>query len=223
MQRDLVRLRQLFRRSRVLDMAGLQACFETRSRRSLFRDLAAVGYQTSYTHGGRYYTLSDVPEFDEWGLWFFRDIGFSEVGTLKDTVAVQVERAPDGRMHAELQHLLRVRVHNTLLELLRAGRVGRERYERACLYVGADPERAAEQLRRRQEGDRAVAEILRAPTLQEIIEILSEALRGSAEIPPPEDIAKRLAARGVEVTPQRVRQVFTSHGLVPGKKTALPT
>lgn len=219
MERHLVLLRQLVRRSVVVDMAVLRERFKTRSRRSLFRDLAAVGYRTSYTHGGRYYTLFDLPEFDEWGLWFFRDTGFSEAGTLKDTVAAQVERAPDGRTHAELQHLLRVRVHNTLLELLREERVGRERYQGAYLYVSAHAERAAEQLRRRREGDRAVAEILRPPTPHETIEILSEALRGTTEIPAPVDVAKRLAARGIDVSARRVQQVFEEHGLSPEKKT----
>jgi len=207
----------------VLDMATLQTRVKNRSRRSLFRDLAIIGYRTSYTHGGRYYTLSELPEFDEWGLWFFGDIGFCETGTLKDSVAVQVRRAPDGRTHAELRHLLRVRVHNTLLELVRAGRVRRERYQDAYLYVSGDVTRAAEQLRKRQEGDRAVSEILRAPTIEETIEILSETLRGSADIPSPAEVAGRLVARGVNVTAWRVQRVFDEHGLAPGKKTAAPT
>jgi len=181
------------------------------------------GTGTSYTHGGRYYTLPDIPDFDEWGLWFYRDAGFSEAGTLKQTVAAMVEAVPDGRAHAELHHLLRVRVHNTLLDLVREGRIGRERYKGALLYVSAEPERAAAQLRRRREGDQALAEILREPAVEETIEILAEALRGAAEIPPPAEVAKRLAARGVQVGTGRVRQVFASYGLEPGKKTAPPT
>jgi len=82
---------------------------------TVFRRLRQAGYRSSFTHGGRYYTLQDVPNFDEQGLWFHRDIGFSRAGTLKQTVAIQVEQAPDGRTHDELQHVLRVRAHNTLL------------------------------------------------------------------------------------------------------------
>ena len=76
------RLARLLRRARVLDMKAIQAAIRGRSRRSLFRDLEKLGYRTSYTHGGRYYTLSDLPDFDEWGLWFHVDIGFSRAGTL---------------------------------------------------------------------------------------------------------------------------------------------
>ena len=29
-----------------------------------------IGYRTNYTHVGRYYTLADIPVFDDHGLWF---------------------------------------------------------------------------------------------------------------------------------------------------------
>lgn len=222
MTRDLVQLRRIFRHARILEMQSLEARLE-RSRRSLFRDLTAVGYHTSYTHGGRYYTLAEIPDFDEWGLWFHRDVGFSRAGTLKQTVAGLIEAVPDGRTHAELQHLLRVRIHNTLLELVRGGRIGRGRYKGALLYVSADHERGAEQLERRGEGDRALSEIFGEPTTEEAIEVLAETLRGVGEIPPPGMVAQRLAARDVRISAHRVQQVFATHGLVAGKKTAHPT
>jgi len=204
-------------------LADLCDALGTRSRMTVFRRLREVGYRTSYTHRGGYYTLADIPDFDEWGLWFYRDIGFSRAGTLKQTAAIQVGEAPDGRTHSELRQLLRVRVQNTLLGLVREGRLGREPYEGLLLYVSADPERAAAQVQRRQEADRMLAEALRVLTPDETIEVLLEALRGSADIPPPADVAMRLAARGVGVEPRHVRQVYEVHGLVPGKKTAQPT
>jgi len=203
-----------------VQLADLCDVLGTRSRMTVFRRLREVGYRTSYTHRGGYYTLADIPDFDEWGLWFYGDIGFSQAGTLKQTAAIQVQQAPDGRTHSELRHLLRVRVQNTLLGLVREGRVGREPYEGLLLYVSADPEQAAVQVQRRREADRALAEALRVPTPDETIEILLEALRGSAEIPPPALVAKRLAARGVGVEPRDVRQVYEAHGLAPEKKTA---
>lgn len=217
------RLRKLLRRRRVAELKDLFGVLETGSRMTSFRRLREVGYRTSYTHRGQYYTLADLPEFDEWGLWFSGDIGFSRSGTLKETAAVQVEQAPDGRTHGELSHLLRVRVHNTLLDLVREGRIGREAYRGQHLYVSAYAGRAAEQLRQRQAGDRAVATILREPTLEQTIEILGEALRGAAEIPSPLEVVRALAARGLSVEPRHVRSVYEAHGLAPGKKTASPT
>lgn len=214
------RLRKLVRRRRVVELRGLCEMLATQSRMTVFRRLREVGYRTSYTHRGRYYTLADIPEFDEFGLWFHGDVGFSHAGTLKETTAVQVNQASDGRTHGELAHLLRVRVHNTLLDLFRQGRIGREPYRGRILYVSADAEQAAEQVRCRREADRVLAEVLRVPSVEETVEILVEALRGAAEIPSPLDIARRLAARGVPVEPRHVRHVYEGHGLEPGKKTA---
>jgi hypothetical protein len=211
---------RLLKHWKTADMQTLREALGGRSRRSVFRDLERIGYLSSCTHGGRYYTLKNIPKFDEQGLWFYRDIGFSRAGTLKETAAVQVERTPEGRTHGELHSLLRVRVHNTLLGLVRDGRIGRKRIEQVYLYVSADPERAKKQIDRRQELCSLLAEVLRVPTDEEVVEVLVEALRAAPEIPAPDDVARRLIARGVRLEPRHVGQVYEKHHLVPGKKTA---
>jgi hypothetical protein len=130
-------IKSWLKRKKVSDMKDLQGALGGRSRRSVFRDLSQAGYLTSYTHVGRFYTLADIPVFDDQGLWFYQDIGFSRAGTLKQTVNQQVDQTPEGRTHDELQSLLRVRVHNTLLDLVREERIGRERLGRVYLYVSA--------------------------------------------------------------------------------------
>ncbi len=211
-------LRKLIKRVSVADMATFLEVLGTRSRMTVFRRLKVLGYQTSFTHSGRFYTLVGVPVFDELGLWFHREVGFSAEGTLKDTVVAHVERAPDGRTHAELHHVLRVRMHNTLLALVNEGRIAREHFGNVSLYVSAYAPRASLQLAGRQELARVMDEVCRVLTDDEIIEVLAEALR-AAGIPEPAVVAARLAARGVRIEPRLVRQAFDAHGLVPGKKT----
>jgi hypothetical protein len=216
-------VQQLLRRRSVVDLEQLSGVLGTRSRMTVFRRLRQVGYLSSFTHGGRYYTLPDLPRFDAQGLWFHRDIGFSRAGTLKETVALQVEQSPDGRTHDELQQLLRVRVHNTLLDLLRHGRLGRETLQRVYVYVSADSTRAAAQLTERRELAAVLAEVFRVATDEEVVEVLVEALRAAPEVPAPALVAQRLVARGVRLEPHHVEQVYEEHGLVRGKKTAPPS
>jgi hypothetical protein len=204
-------------------MQKLRAEFEGRSQRSLFRDLAAHGYLSSYTHAGRYFTLVDIPDFDEQGLWHFQDIGFSRAGTLKETVASQVACSPAGYTHAELKRMLRVRVHNTLLDLVRQGRISRRELEDVLLYLNADADKAAEQVATRESITRIRAEALRPLTSEEIVETLVEALRAAPEVPSPQAVSQRLVARGVKLTAVQVGQVFDAYGLVPGKKTVRHT
>ena len=215
------RLVRLFRRARVLDMQALAATIQGRSRRSLFRDLAAAGYLTSYTHAGRYYTLCDIAEFDERGLWFHQGIGFSRAGTLKQTVAQDVQAAEAGRTHRELKQLLRVRVHNTLLGLVREGRIGRESFGRLHLYVSSEVERAAEQVARREQWA-ATAE-QRAPLSDEAtIDVLVEVLHVGRVLVSAAEVASRLTARGAKLTAEQVEQVYDRFGLSVGKKTPPP-
>jgi len=211
---------RLLKHKRVVDMKTLQEALGGRSRRSVFRDMELVGYLSSYSHAGRYYTLASIPEFSEQGLWFRGDIGFSRAGTLKETAVVQVEQTPEGRTHDELHNLLRVRVHNTLLGLIRDGRIGREHLDGKYLYVSADPKRAAEQIAERRELRALLAEALRVLTDEEVVEVLVEALRAAPQIPAPDEVARRLVARGVRLEPHHVEQVYKEHHLVPGKKTA---
>ncbi len=131
------RLGQLLRRKQALDFASIEAASGGRSRRSLFRDLSTLGYLTSYTHGGGYYTLTETPQFDEHGLWFFQGVGFSRAESLKATLVERVDLAEAGHTHRELEALLHIRVHNTLLGLVRDQRIDRERIEKLYVYVSA--------------------------------------------------------------------------------------
>jgi hypothetical protein len=212
-------LRKLILRRLAVEMEDLFGALGTRSRMTVFRRLKEVGYRTSFTHAGRFYTLLDIPTFDELGLWFHQDAGFSRVGNLKESVAWHVDKSQDGRTHTELQHVLRVRVHNTLLDLVRDGRVCREQFGHVCLYVSANSARAAVQTAQRKEIAQVMAEACRILTLDETLEVLVEALRAAPEIPATAVVAERLAARGLRIGSRLVKQAFETLGLIPGKKT----
>ncbi len=207
----------LLRRWKVLDLHRLQGASGGRSRRSLFRDLARVGYVSSYTHAGRYYTLKEIPVFDAHGLWFYQGIGFSRSGTLKATVTFLVNGAEAGHTHGELEDLLRVRVHNTLLLAVREGLIGRERIARVYLYVSTDEVRASQQVEKRREIVQRVQESRPlVPVL--VIEVLVEVVQASENVIEPSDVAARLVARGLSVSVEQVEGVYREHGLKPGKK-----
>ena len=80
------KIEKLFERLKITDINKLFQVLETRSIMTVFRNLTKIGYYSSYSHAGRYYTLRHIPNFDENGLWHFKDISFSKFGTLKATV-----------------------------------------------------------------------------------------------------------------------------------------
>ena len=213
-------LQRLFRRSRVVEIDALYRTLKTRSRMSVFRRLRHFNYLTSYSHAGGFYTLTEIPRFDENGLWRYGDIGFSKAGTLKNTIAHLVDVGDAGRTQGELRQLLRVRVHDTALHLVREERIDRQRIEKKYLYVSAEAERAAEQIAARREllaTATAVAVPLPPST---IIEILLEVINASQAWVAPAIVADRLTGRGLTVSTEQVEVVFTDYGLDPEKKTA---
>ena len=217
-EESLEALTDLFRRRPVVDLSALAATLQTHSRMSVFRRLSAVGYLSSCSHAGRYYTLQSVPQFDEDGLWRHQGILFSRHGTLKATVRHIVEAAEDGRTNPEIQQRVQLRVQNTLFDLVREERIGREWLDRQYLYVSTEQARAAEQLARRREQGSAVAAVRRPLPAGAVVDVLLEVIHGARVKLDAAAIVARLGARGSSVTEQEVEEVFRCYGLV--KKTA---
>jgi hypothetical protein len=216
--RYLSRLNQLFRRKRAALLDDLRAALGTTSRTTVFRILKAVGYCTSYSHAGRYYTLQRIPKFDRWGLWAWRGIGFSSRGTLRATSPFLIEQSAAGQTHEELEHHLGLRVYDTLRSLVEARVITRERFEDVYLYLSADPKKAAAQVaaRRALQVPAPSAVLPFDPLL--VIDILVQAVHH-----PREDaaaIAGRLRAAGRDVTAGQAEKVFQAYGV---KKTAVPS
>ncbi len=114
---------------------------------SVRRFLAEVGYVSSFTHNGSWYTLHSVPRFDGDGLWFFRDIGFSRSGSLTSALIDLTARSPAGMTAEKLGEKLRVRCHSVLVQLCRNGRLQRQRMARSHVYFSVDPAIATVQRR----------------------------------------------------------------------------
>jgi hypothetical protein len=184
---------------------------------TVFRRLKEVGYLSSYTHAGRYYTLAEIPQFDDHGLWLHQGVGFSRAGTLKDTVVKLAEEADAGQTPSELEQLLCVRVRNTLVTLMREAKIGRELITKIYVYVSAEPKRAIRQISARREQLAEEREVVPLSSAT-IIEILVEAIQIGHTRVAPEDVANRLTARGVAVSTQQVQLIFLRYGLDPEKK-----
>ena len=82
---DIDRLRGLFAKRLIATMDMLKKTVGTVADLAVFRKLRELDYCTSYSHRGRFYTLRELAEFDENGLWWIRSVGFSSRGTLVAT------------------------------------------------------------------------------------------------------------------------------------------
>ena len=114
--------------------------------------------------------------------------------------------------------LLRIKVYNSLLDLVKEGQVGRERIDKAFLYVAPEHSKAKEQINRQRT---AGAEPVREVTVVSdttVIEVLIEIIHaGSVEISP-SLVTKRLSDRGIPIGNNQVEQIFKQYGIPVEKK-----
>jgi hypothetical protein len=148
-------LRSFLRRKLIATLKELKQALGTTSTMTVFRKLKHLGYRTSYSHRGQYYTLREIPQFDEQGLWSYRQAGFSRDGTLLATAQRFVEQAPAGLTAGELQAVLGVEVKQPLLGLYEHERVDRRVVEGVYVYLAREAGRQREQRLRRE--DRSAA------------------------------------------------------------------
>ena len=143
-------LSDLFHRQTVAALPEVMAALGTRARRTAFRKLKELPCRTSYSHRGGYYTLEEFIDFDQHGLWSFRDVRFSVAGTLLATTAAMVSDAPAGQFSEELDNLLHVGTQDVLRKLVQERKLSRRKLAGQFLYCAADRTRKAQQLSARR-------------------------------------------------------------------------
>ncbi len=143
-------LKPLFKRRGILMMAELKRTLGTQVNMTVFRKLKELSYRTSYSHGGRYYTLEEIARFDERGLWNRKGVWFSRHGTLLATLEAFVGEAEAGYFADELREQLHVEVKESLLRLSKKGRIHREMVNGRYLYCATKVTTRRKQVRKRR-------------------------------------------------------------------------
>jgi len=182
---------------------------------SVRRFLAEVGYFSSFTHNGRWYTLRSIPRFGPDGLWFYSDIGFSRAGTLTNTLVDLATRSATGLSAEQLGAKLRCRCHSVLLQLCRQGRLQRWKFGHRHIYLAIDPDLALVQ---RQSLDGL--SVSRLPAEIAVL-ILAEFIRNPDSSF--EHLAKVISRnKDVTVKATQIERLFEQHGLKKTIRTAVP-
>jgi hypothetical protein len=206
-------LRQ-WRRRKVLTLPQLMAQLHL-SVRTARRRLKLWAALASFNHNSRFYTLPGLPQFDEQGLWFHRDIGFSRHGHLPQTIVALVRQSPGGLTAAQLGQSLRLDPRSFLWQFHQHPQLHREKYEGHYVYFAADPSVAASQRALRRA---ALAPAL-LPSAEEAIAVLVQAIQHPERSP--EQLATHLHTSYPHLSPQAIVALFAHHRLTV-KKTPPP-
>lgn len=107
---------------------------ESQSRMTIFRKLTKLGYVSSCSHSGKYYSLKRIARYNKNGLWVFNSVVFSKYGSLKKTIEFLIDNSSKGYNASELKNIIKVKVDDALLELIKSKRIIRKKMLGVYVY-----------------------------------------------------------------------------------------
>jgi len=173
---------------------------------SVRRFLAKIGYFSSFTHNGKWYTLASIPRFNNKGLWFYKDIGFSRHGALTVTLIKLVETSMSGMTADQLGKILRCRCHAVLVQLYRKGLLQRQKHGASFVYLSSDLDKANAQ-------ERALQKQHIPPLSAELSVLVLAAFiqRPDADF---RQLTKMVFQKtGTRISREQIQMLFETHGL----------
>lgn len=105
---------------------------------------------TSYNQNGRFYTLPQVPRFDNHGLWHHAKVAFSKQGNLKKTIVHLVTSAPAGLVGRQLGEILGLLPQSFLHHFRDCPGIRREKHDGVYVYFSDDNEVYERQVQQRR-------------------------------------------------------------------------
>lgn len=137
---------KLLKEQKIATLDELKQTLRTSSTMTVFRKLTSIGYLSSYSHRGKYYTIPQVAQFDPNGLWSWNAIWFSKFGNLVETAKEFIDSSSAGFTAQELDQTLHVETKHTLLKLFQANRIFREKISGLYVYLAFESTKRKSQI-----------------------------------------------------------------------------
>lgn len=99
------------------------------------RDLRALNYITSYTHRGQFITLPKIPCFDNNGIWFFHEIGFSQSGNSLESILKLIDKSKKGISREEMEDILKISISKQIQILIGQEKLNRVKLGSKYIYL----------------------------------------------------------------------------------------
>ena len=210
---DLTAVMRWFKKQKVVtvvQLASWLSCSVVTARRRL----KAWRAYTSYNRNGRYYTLPEIAQFDDIGLWRHQGAFFSKHGNLKQTLVHLVIHSEQGLSGAELGEILGLQPRSFLSHFRDHSEIYRENRMGRWIWFAADPGIREQQMQARLAQEVAGASCM--PSDMEAVMILVDLIgHPQSDV---EQIARRLKSQQLDIDTAAIRQLLDHHGLL--KKTA---
>ena len=188
------------------------------SERTVYRSLKHLNRITSFTHGGQFVTLSSIPRFDANNIWFFRQIGFSKIGSSLDTIVALINKSRRGLSREELEAILKIGISKQIQILVQRNQIHRVKLGNQYLYL---PQRVLQNTKKRLKiiGDRQTEEHFdKDVKLTDLIALLKAVLvetRIGIEVKSLKRIAQKFS---LQIPVKKIEQLLLKYDLLEKKR-----
>jgi len=161
---------------------------------------------TSFNMNGRYYTLPEIPRFDENGIWKYQRILFSKHGTLTQTICRLIGRSERGLSAKQIAQVVEVASNSSVFSRLRSvPGIRRERHQGRFVYFSDE---------RYQEQKRALSQAQQAslPSDAEAVMILVQYIKHPQSSI--EELAERVGGQGGSIDCNVIHGFLEHHDLL---------
>jgi hypothetical protein len=207
---------KIFRAKKVMtkdDLLELLNC----SNSTLKRRLVAWKAITSYNQNSRYYTLLDIPCFNEYGIWHFHSVSFSKYGNLSRTVIQLVSNSDMGLTGRELGKILDLVPSSFLYPFKTDPRICRKKINGRFVYLSVQKQQFQWQINRRLEREMHAQSLL--PSDADAVIILVELIKHPAWTF--DELVTSLQQKDKMISRAAIEQLLVHHDLK--KKLNMPT
>ena len=168
---------------------------------------------TSINNNGRYYTLPQMPVFDENGLWKYKTVLFSKHGNLKQTIVALITESEKGLSAVEIAELVGLVANSSFLSRIKSvPGVRRQKHQGRFIYLSDQPQIYSRQMQTRASRQTGADFPSDTEAVQILVELIKHPDIGI------EQLAAKVAKPGKQVAPAMIRRFLRFHDLL--KKTS---
>ena len=169
---------------------------------------------TSINKNGRYYTLPQIPIFDENGLWKYQTILFSKHGNLTKTIVELIRTSQKGLSAVEIADIVGISPNSSFLSQIKnVSGVRREKYQGRFTYLSDLPEIYNRQKHRWASSQRTIGFPADAEAIVILVQLIKHPGIGIKQL------VDKASKRGKRIDPDAARRFLEFHDLL--KKTSV--
>ena len=142
---------EIWKKSKVLTLVELMKILRS-CKNTVKKDLKKWNAVTSFNKNGKYYSLPEFLDFDQNGLCFLNEIGFSQNGNLIKTMATLASTSDAGFSANDFEKLLQFKFnsYSIITKVVERTNLNRKKFNGVYFYFSEDKKKFDKQVTQRE-------------------------------------------------------------------------